>query len=101
MGVASLILFFYGHIIAGLAGMEALVLLIIGILLIIAEVFVVGGILGILGSHSVLGSLFMAGYDFTQMAISIGIALVVALVAEVFLFRSIGETKGLFNKLVL
>lgn len=101
MGVASLILFFYGHIIAGLAGMEALVLLIIGILLIIAEFFVVGGILGILGSLSVLGSLFMAGYDFTQMAISIGIALVVAIVAAVFLFRSIGKNKGLFNKLVL
>lgn len=101
MGVAALILFFYGHVIAGLAGMEALILLILGILLIIAEIFIVGGFLGILGGLAVLGSLFMAGYDFTQMAISIGIAFVVAIIAAVFLFRSIGKSKGLFNKLVL
>lgn len=101
MGLASLILFFYGHVIAGLAGMEAIILLIVGILLIIAEFFVVGGFLGILGSLAVLGSMFMAGYDFTQMAISIGIALVVAIIAAVFLFKSIGKQRGLFNKLVL
>src|SRR5699024_2704501 len=59
MGVAALILFFYGHIIAGLAGMEALILLILGIILIIAEFFVVGGFLGVLGGLAVLGSLFM------------------------------------------
>lgn len=101
MGVAALILFFYGHIIAGLAGMEALILLILGIILIIAEFFVVGGFLGVLGGLAVLGSLFMAGYDLTQMSISIGIAFVVAIIAAVFLFRSIGKNKGLFNKLVL
>lgn len=101
MGVASLILFFYGHIIAGLAGMEVIVLLIIGILLIVAEFFVVSGLLGILGGLSILGSLFMAGYDITQMAISISIAFVVALIAAIFLFRSIDKNKGLFNKLVL
>src|SRR5699024_8741732 len=41
------------------------------------------------------------GYDLTQMSISIGIAFVVAIIAAVFLFRSIGKNKGLFNKLVL
>src|SRR5699024_7041967 len=101
MGVVALILFFYGHIIAGLAGIEALILLILGIILIIAEFFVVGGFLGGLGGLAVLGSLFMAGYDLTQMSISIGIAFVVAIIAAVFLFRSIGKNKGLFNKLVL
>lgn len=101
MGVTALILFFYGHVIAGLAGMEAIVLLILGILLIVGEFFVVSGFLGILGGLAILGSLFMAGYDFTQMAISIGIAFVVAIIAAIFLFRSIGKNKGLFNKLVL
>src|SRR5699024_12068840 len=89
MGVAALILFFYGHIIAGLAGMEALILLILGIILIIAEFFVVGGFLGVLGGLAVLGSLFMVGYDLTQMLIRIGISLVVVFISAVFFFISI------------
>src|SRR5699024_11939515 len=101
MGVAALILFFYGHIIAGLAGMEALILLILGIILIIAEFFVVGGFLGVLGGLAVLGSLFMAGYDLTKMSISIGIEFVVAIIAAVFLFSFIGNNKGFFHYLIL
>src|SRR5699024_1991407 len=91
MGVAALILFFYGHIIAGLAGMEALILLILWIILIIVEFFVVGVFLGVLGGLAVLGCLFMAVYDLTQMLISIGISFVVAIIAAVFLFRPIGQ----------
>src|SRR5690625_2332102 len=49
MGLIALLLFFYGHIIAGLAGMEAIILLILGIILIIVEFFVIGGILWLLG----------------------------------------------------
>src|SRR5699024_6406574 len=78
-----------------------LILLILGIILIIAEFFVVGGFLGVLGGLAVLGSLFMAGYDLKQMSISIGIAFVVAIIDAVFLFKSIGKNKGLFNNLVL
>src|SRR5699024_951385 len=44
MGIGALILFFYGHIIAGLAGVETIILLIIGIILIVVEFFVAGGI---------------------------------------------------------
>src|SRR5699024_6351844 len=63
MGLVSLALFFYGHIIAGLAGMEAIILLVLGIVLIIVEFFVPGGILGLLGIAAIIGSLFMSGYD--------------------------------------
>src|SRR5690625_7271559 len=101
MGVAALILFFYGHIIVGLAGMEALILLILGIILIIAEFFVVGGFLSVLGGLAVLGSLFMAGYDLTQMSIRIGITYVIAIISSVILFRCIGKNKSLISKLVL
>src|SRR5699024_1948414 len=101
MGVAALILFFYGHIIAGLAGMEALILLILGIILIIAEFFVVGGFLGVLVGLAVLGSLFMSVYDLTQISISIGNAFVVEIIAAVFLLRYIRKNKVLFNKLVI
>src|SRR5690625_2689272 len=63
MGLIALALFFYGHIIAGLAGMEVVILLLLGIILIVAEFFVAGGILGLLGVGAIIGSLFMAGYD--------------------------------------
>src|SRR5699024_10643162 len=54
MGIIALILFFYGHIIAGIAGMEAVILLIVGIILIILEFFVAGGILGFFGVASIV-----------------------------------------------
>ena len=101
MGLIALALFFYGHIIAGLAGMEAIVLLILGIILIILEFFVPGGIIGLLGFGAILGSLFMSGYDFGHMLISIAIALVVAIVAAVILYRSIGMEKGIFRHIIL
>src|SRR5699024_8536680 len=46
MALVSLILFFYAHIVAGLAGMEAILLLILGIILIVIEFFIPGGIVG-------------------------------------------------------
>ncbi|MFC3039100.1 nodulation protein NfeD [Virgibacillus xinjiangensis] len=101
MGVIALILFFYGHIIAGLAGMEAIILLLIGIALIVTEFFVAGGILGLLGVGAVIGSLFMSGYDLGHMSMSIGIAFLIALIAAVILFRRIGADKGVFRHVIL
>lgn len=101
MGLIALLLFFYGHIIAGLAGMEAIILLILGIILIIVEFFVTGGILGLLGVGAILGSLFMAGYDLGHMTISVAIALVVAIVAAVLLYRGIGMERGIFRHIIL
>lgn len=101
MGLSALLLFFYGHVIAGLAGMEAIVLLILGIGLIIAEFFVTGGILGILGIGAILGSLFMAGYDLAHMSMSIAIACIVAITVGVILYKFIGLEKGLFKRLIL
>lgn len=101
MGLTALILFFYGHIIAGLAGLEAIVLLLAGIGLIIAELFVASGLLGLLGIGLVIGSLFMSGYDLAHMSLSVGIAFVIAIVAAIFLFRSIGMEKGVFRHIVL
>lgn len=101
MGLIALVLFFYGHIIAGLAGMEAVILLILGILLIISEFFVTGGILGLLGIGAVIGSLFLAGYDVGHMTLSIAIAFSLAVIVAIILFRSIGMQRGLFRRLVL
>ncbi|WP_306798666.1 nodulation protein NfeD [Oceanobacillus saliphilus] len=101
MGLVSLLLFFYGHIVAGLAGMEAILLLLLGIGLIVAELFVPGGILGLLGIGAIIGSLFLAGYDLGHMSMSIGIAFLVTVVAAVILFRRIGMDKGIFRHIIL
>lgn len=101
MGLTALILFFYGHIIAGLAGMEAIILLVLGIGLIVLEFFVSGGILGLIGVGAIIGSLFMSGYDMGQMSMSIGIAFIVAVIAAIILFKWIGMEKGFFRKIIL
>ncbi|WP_442962157.1 NfeD family protein [Pseudogracilibacillus sp. SE30717A] len=101
MGLVALMLFFYGHIIAGLAGMEAIILLVMGIILIILEFFVAGGILGLLGVGAIIGALFLAGYDIGHMSLSISIAFIVAIIAFVILFKWVGTERGIFKKIIL
>lgn len=61
-GAAALALFFFGHHIAGLAGMEDLILFIIGFALLFAEIFITPGfgVLGIGGIALILLSLLNA-----------------------------------------
>lgn len=101
MGLVALILFFYGHMIAGLAGMEAMILLVVGVILIIAEFFVPGGIIGLIGIGAIIGSLLMSGYDIGHMTMSIGIAFLVSIIAAIILFRRIGLDKGVFRHIIL
>lgn len=101
LGLISLLLFFYGHVIAGLAGMEAIILFVLGIVLIILEFFVPGGILGLLGAAAIIGSLFIAGYDLAHMSLSVAIAFIVAIVAGIILFKWIGTERGILKKLIL
>ncbi|MFD1038523.1 nodulation protein NfeD [Virgibacillus byunsanensis] len=101
MGLVSLILFFYGHIIAGLAGMEAIILLILGVVLIIVEFFVPGGIMGLLGVGAVIGSLLMSGYDIGHMTMSVSIAFIVAVIASIILFKTMGMNKGFLRHIIL
>lgn len=101
IGLISLVLFFYGHVVAGLAGMEAIILLLIGVAMIIAEFFVPGGILGILGVGAIIGSLFMSGANISEMVMSVAIAFLVAIIATVILFRRIGLDKGVFRHVIL
>lgn len=101
MSLIALVLFFYGHVVAGLAGMEAIVLLVLGVILIIVEFFVAGGIIGLLGVGAILGSLFMSGYDLGHMSLSVAIAFVVAILAAVILYKAIGLEKGIFRRIIL
>ncbi len=101
IGIASLVLYFYGHIIAGLAGYEAIVLLILGIVLIIIEIFAPGGILGFIGIGAIVASLFMSTDDPGHMAMSIAIALIASIIVAVILFKTIGLEKGVFRHVIL
>ncbi|UFU01388.1 nodulation protein NfeD [Radiobacillus kanasensis] len=100
-GLGSLALFFYGHIVAGLAGYEAIVFVIIGIVLMVAELFVPGGILGVLGIASIVGALFMSSADIGHMAMSIAIAILISIVVFAVLFKRIGLEKGFFRHIIL
>jgi membrane-bound serine protease (ClpP class) len=62
LGTGALVLFFFGHHIAGLAGMEEVVIFIIGFILLFVEVFITPGfgVLGISGIALILFSLLSA-----------------------------------------
>ncbi len=56
VGIAALLLFFWGHTIAGLAGWEGSLLFILGVILLAVELFVIPGF-GVVGMAGILGIL--------------------------------------------
>lgn len=101
MGLSSLFLFFYGHYIAGLAGLETIILFAAGIILVAAEFFVPGGIIGFIGFGAILLSFFIATDDIGYMAFSLGIALLVAVSAAIIFVKVFGKRMNIFKKLIL
>ncbi|CAM3670459.1 nodulation protein NfeD [Aeromicrobium ponti] len=101
MGLSALLLFFYGHMVAGLAGYETLILFVIGIGLIIAEFFLPGGIAGIAGIGAILGSLFLATDNVVHMGISLLIALGVSVLASILMIKVFGKKMKFFKKIIL
>lgn len=101
MGISALLLFFYGHLIAGFAGYEAILLFVIGAILLIAELFISGGIAGIIGVIAVICSIILAGADPMFMASSVLIAVAIATIGAVILIKFFGKKLHLLNRLVL
>ncbi|MCG1022330.1 NfeD family protein [Sutcliffiella horikoshii] len=101
MGISALLLFFYGHLVAGLAGMETIILFVVGVVLIVLELFVPGGILGIIGLGAVITSFFLATDDIAGMGLSLLIAMLVTIIAMVLLFTVFGKKIRLFDRIVL
>lgn len=100
VGASSLALFFFGHMVAGFAGLEALVLLGAGAVLLLIEVFSPSfGILGILGIGSMLFSLVLSGYSTTNILFALAIALVITAVAAGLFLKYIGYS-GTLRKIV-
>jgi len=101
IGFIALILFFYGHFQAGLAGFGTLFLFSAGILLIFLEFFLPGAIAGTLGVTALIISLFLAGQDTLQIGISILIAIAVSIMIFFLMIKAFGKKIVLFNKMVL
>jgi membrane-bound serine protease (ClpP class) len=101
MGLSALALFFYGHLIAGLAGMESIILLIVGLLAIVLELFIPGGVLGILGIAAVIGSLLLSSASITYMAFSILIAFTVTIIGSIIMAKVFGFKRGFLRHIIL
>ncbi|NIK67529.1 MULTISPECIES: nodulation protein NfeD [unclassified Paenibacillus] len=101
VGILSFGLYFFGHYIAGFAGMESVVLFIVGIALLLIEVFVPSwGILGILGSASLIAGVLTAASNPMTAFISLVIALAAAAVILYFVVRKYKD-RGIWNKFIL
>jgi membrane-bound serine protease (ClpP class) len=101
MGLSALLLFFYGHLVAGLAGYETIILFVIGVGLILLEFFITGGIAGILGFVAIIASLFLSAENVVHMAISLLIAIGVSILASIILVKVFGKKMRLFKKIIL
>lgn len=101
IGVFALILFFYGHFQAGLAGFGTLTLFAAGILLIFLEFFLPGAVAGTLGVAALILSLFLAGEDAMQIGVSIFIAIMISIIVFFMMIKTFGKKLILFNKMVL
>lgn len=101
MGISALLLFFYGHLVAGLAGYETLILFVIGLVLIVLEFFLPGGVAGLLGVASILVSLFLAGDNIVMMGYSILIAISISILVSIIMLKVFGKKMKLFRKIIL
>lgn len=101
IGILALIIFFYGHFQAGLAGYGTLFLFVAGILLIFLEFFLPGAVSGTLGVAALILSLFLASGDILQIGVSILIAIFFSILVFFMMIKIFGKKLVLFNKMVL
>ena len=94
-------MFFYGHLVAGITGYEAIALFLIGVVLIIFEFFIPGGIVGILGFAAIIGSLFLASGNAIHMALSLLIAAAISISVSILLVKVFGKKMKFFKKIIL
>ncbi len=101
-GMLALILFFGGRYVTGLAGLEAILLFILGLVLLVLEVAVIPGfgLAGVLGLGSVFASIVMAFGDVRIALISLSVAISVSFVAVVLLWSRIRQSR-LWSRLIL
>lgn len=102
IGLVCLGLFFGGHMVAGLAGFEVIVLFVVGLILLILEAFVIPGfgVTGVVGIICVFGSVFQAFADPQVAFYSIFISIAASIALFLLLFRQLKKA-GRLRPLIL
>ncbi|CAG7619909.1 nodulation protein NfeD [Paenibacillus allorhizosphaerae] len=101
LGLIGFGLYFFGHYIAGFAGVEDLVLFALGILLLLIEVFVSSfGILGILGAISLISGVVMAAYNTQKAMLNLGLAFILAVIVVAIVIKYF-KHRGVWNRFIL
>ncbi len=101
VGVAAFLLFFYGHIMTGMAGAWSLIFFAAGIILIVLELVLPGGVIGIIGFGAFLASFFIATDNYVHMAYSLLIAFAVSILAMIVMIKVYDKKMKFFKKLIL
>lgn len=101
VGLIAFFLFFYGHLVSGIAHINSLFLFAIGIVLILLELVLPGGIIGIFGFAAFMASFFLAAENFVYMGISLLIAFLISILAAMVMIRVYDKKMKFFKKLIL
>nr|WP_239558635.1 NfeD family protein [Peribacillus deserti] len=101
IGFFSFLLFFFGHMVAGLTGYESIFLFGIGIILLILELFLPGAIAGVLGFACIAGSLYLATGNLILTSVSLLIALTVSIGTAILMIKVYGKKMRMLNKIIL
>jgi membrane-bound serine protease (ClpP class) len=101
IGVSAFLLYFYAHIVSGLAGIGTFFLFAIGIVLILLELVLPGGIIGIFGFAAILASFFLSGENFVHIGISLLIAFSISILACVVMIKVFDKNMNFFKRLIL
>jgi membrane-bound serine protease (ClpP class) len=101
IGLSAFLLFFYGHLVAGLAEIHSLILFAVGIIFILLELVLPGGIIGILGFAAFLASFFLAGENIVHIGISLLIAFTISILGCMIMIKVFDRKMKFFNKLIL
>lgn len=101
IGAAAFGFYFIGNYVAGFAGVEHMVMFVVGLLLMFLELFTpTFGILGVLGIISLIAGVVLAAQDKGDAARSLGIAFLLAIVVVAIAARYF-KHRGIWNKFIL
>ncbi len=101
VGVLSLILYFWGHLLAGFSGWEAILLFLLGIILLAVEAFMPGfGIPGFTGIGCIFTSIVLAAPSWETGLISLVIALVGSIILLLISFKILTKRR-FWDRLIL
>lgn len=102
IGSLCLILFFGARLLSGLAGVEVILLFLLGIILLAVEAFLIPGfgVVGIMGIFSIGGSIVLSYATSSQGLAALGIALIWTLFLVSVAFQYLKKS-GFFKRIVL